>query len=205
MHSSPQPVPTGARHRGTRRRDNCPAYVLPHVRELPLRLEPVAADGFGGLVALPPRLLWRVDHQPAERSPLMTFISTRRTAAAIAAAVVHGDPGGGPGRLDALPSTFTTDAAQSAQVAADRRRQGDRPTLAEPPRRQPGRTPRHDRGAKPAPTTIEVVRPERTIVRDVDEALPIALSGAALLLVLAALAGMLVRGRLAVPRPGRSN
>ena len=58
--------------------------------------------------------------------------------------------------------------------------------------------------AQPAPTTIEVVRPERTIVRDVDEALPIALSGTALLLVLAALAGTLVRGRL-VPRPGRSN
>ena len=58
--------------------------------------------------------------------------------------------------------------------------------------------------AQPTPTTIEVVRPERTIVRDVDEALPIALSGTALLLVLAALAGMLVRGRLA-PRPGRSS
>jgi hypothetical protein len=40
-------------------------------------------------------------------------------------------------------------------------------------------------------------------VRDVDEALPIALAGAALLLVLATLAGMLVHGRL-VPRPGRS-
>ena len=61
------------------------------------------------------------------------------------------------------------------------------------------RAPQYD-----GPTTIEVVRPERTIVRDVDEALPIALSGAALLLVLAALLGTLVRGRL-VPRPGRSH
>jgi hypothetical protein len=52
--------------------------------------------------------------------------------------------------------------------------------------------------------TIEVVRPERTIVRDVDEALPIALSGAALLLVLATLGGALIRGRL-VPRAERSS
>ena len=42
------------------------------------------------------------------------------------------------------------------------------------------RAPQHD-----APTTIEVVQPERTIVRDVDEALPLILSGTALLLVLA--------------------
>jgi hypothetical protein len=28
----------------------CPAYGLPRVRELPLRLEPVAPDTFGGLV-----------------------------------------------------------------------------------------------------------------------------------------------------------
>ena len=56
MHSSPQLVPTGAHgvRSGTRRRDNCPAYVLPRVRELPLRLEPVTADGFGGLVASRP-------------------------------------------------------------------------------------------------------------------------------------------------------
>jgi hypothetical protein len=54
------------------------------------------------------------------------------------------------------------------------------------------------------PTTIGVVQPERTIVRDVDEALPIALAGSALLLVLATRGITLVRARL-VPRPGRSN
>lgn len=53
-----------------------------------------------------------------------------------------------------------------------------------------------------APTTIEVVRPERTIVRDVDEALPLILSSTALLLVLAGLAIALARTRM-VPRPGR--
>ena len=56
MHSSSQFVPTGPRVvvGGTRRRDDWPAYVLPHVRELPLRLEPVAADSFGGLLASNP-------------------------------------------------------------------------------------------------------------------------------------------------------
>jgi hypothetical protein len=55
-----------------------------------------------------------------------------------------------------------------------------------------------------APSTIEVVRPERTIVRNVDEALPLILSGSALLLVLAGLGITLVRTGM-VPRPGRSN
>jgi hypothetical protein len=54
-----------------------------------------------------------------------------------------------------------------------------------------------------APTTIEVVRPKRTIVRDVDEALPLILSGTALLLTLAGVGFTLHRTRV-VPRPGRS-
>ncbi len=54
-----------------------------------------------------------------------------------------------------------------------------------------------------APTTTEVVQPERTIVRDVDEALPLIVSGTALLLVLSGVGFTLVRTRI-VPRPGRS-
>ena len=46
-----------------------------------------------------------------------------------------------------------------------------------------------------APTIIEVVRPQRTIVRDVDEALPLILSSTALLLVLASIGFTLVRTR----------
>jgi hypothetical protein len=61
------------------------------------------------------------------------------------------------------------------------------------------RAPRYD-----APTTIEVLRPERTIERDVDQALPLILSSAALILVFAAAAAALVRARI-VPRPGRSH
>jgi hypothetical protein len=56
VHSSSQLVSIGAHgvHSGTRRRDNCPAYGLPRVRELPLRLDPVTADSFGGLVTSHP-------------------------------------------------------------------------------------------------------------------------------------------------------
>jgi hypothetical protein len=132
----------------------------------------------------------------------MTFITARRTATAIAAAICIAIPATAQADSDAaqLPCAPTCAGARSAGAApstfppADLRG-GDNPAD------HPGmsRAPQYD-----GPTTIEVVRPERTIVRDVDEALPIALAGAALLLVLAALAGMLVRGRL-VPRPGRSS
>ena len=77
-----------------------------------------------------------------------------------------------------LPASFTTDAAQSGRAA--------------------------ERSPAIAPTTIEVIRPERTIVRDVDEALPLVLSGTALALVLAAGALTLLYVRM-LPRAGRSH
>ena len=43
-----------------------------------------------------------------------------------------------------------------------------------------------------APTTIQVLRPERTIVRDVDQVLPVILSSAALLVALGGCAFLLV-------------
>ena len=46
-----------------------------------------------------------------------------------------------------------------------------------------------------APRTIQVVRPERTIIRDTDPVLPIALSGAALLLALGLAGTALIRVR----------
>jgi hypothetical protein len=51
MHRPAQLVPSGVHSAyGARRPRECPAYRLPQVRELPLRLEPVAPDTFGGLV-----------------------------------------------------------------------------------------------------------------------------------------------------------
>jgi hypothetical protein len=73
--------------------------------------------------------------------------------------------------------------------------------VAPPPK--VGDTPVDDPGATrapeyTAPPTIQVVRPERTIVREVDQVLPLAMSSAALLLALGGSAVVLagsVRGR----------
>jgi hypothetical protein len=73
---------------------------------------------------------------------------------------------------DSPPATDTSDATESGATA---KAYSIRPQTGE---KLP--VPNDD-----APTTIEVVRPERTIVRDVDEALPLILSGTALLLTLA--------------------
>ena len=88
---------------------------------------------------------------------------------------------------DSPPATHTSDTAQSG---ADAKRYSVQPQTG-------SRVPVPD----DAPTTIEVVRPERTIVRDVDETLPLILSSAALLLVLAGIGITLARTRV-VPRPG---
>jgi hypothetical protein len=60
----------------------------------------------------------------------------------------------------------------------------------------PADFPGASRAPAAAPQTIEVVRPETTVVRDVNEVLPIVLSGAALLIVLMGAAFLLVRVRL---------
>jgi hypothetical protein len=53
MHTPTQLVRTGAHSApaaGARRPRECRTYRRPQVRELPLRLEPVAPETFGGLV-----------------------------------------------------------------------------------------------------------------------------------------------------------
>jgi hypothetical protein len=87
-----------------------------------------------------------------------------------------------------LPTAFggPTVAGDFAQPLAPAAEGGDTPADF------PGasRAPQYE-----APRTISIVRPERTVVRDVDEALPLILSSSALLLVLAGLAIALVRTR----------
>jgi hypothetical protein len=123
----------------------------------------------------------------------MTFITARRTAATIATAMCMAIPATAQAQSDAaqLPGARSADQATSTFPPAGYRG-GDSPID------HPGAS-----RAQPAPTTVEVVRPERTIVRNVDEALPIALSSAALLLVLVLFGVTLARARL-VPRPDRS-
>ena len=97
------------------------------------------------------------------------------------------------GSTGSLRSTDRTDAAQSGRDADNH----SRATIAFPPADfrggdMPAHHPGTGRAATAAPPTIEIVRPERTIVREVDETLPLILSSTALLLVLAGLARRLV-------------
>jgi len=128
------------------------------------------------------------------------------------------------GSAGSPPSTDRSDAAQSGTDAGNRAGTAYTPadfkggdsaqsertvaTTFPPAEFRGGDTPVDHPGASRAPTavptTIEVVRPERTIVRDVDEALPLILSSTALLLVLARLGISLIRTRM-TPRPGHSH
>ena len=146
----------------------------------------------------------------------MKFSSTSRTLAAIIAASCLAIPASASAMPYSQPSTTHSDAAQSgSQPTTDRTdaaQAGSSGTTSistfpsqgfsgDNPADHPGmsRAQQYD-----APTTIEVVRPQRTIVRDVDQALPLILSSAALILVLAGAGTALVRTRM-VPRPGRSH
>jgi hypothetical protein len=95
------------------------------------------------------------------------------TAIAAPAAALADPPGAGVG-IAAAPKIGDTPADFPKSLAPTT-------TTGDTPVDFPGasRAPQYD-----APATISVVRPERTVVRDVDEALPIALSSAALLLAL---------------------
>jgi hypothetical protein len=202
--------------------------VLPNVRELPLRLERVVADGLGRLVgshAASRAATTTINHP--EGSPLMRF-STRHAITAIVAASCLAIPATASAMPYEPPTTTESEAAQAAVQPTTDRTDAATPMPCMPsclaqagsnatpkstfpsqgfsgdnPADHPGmsRAPQYD-----APTTIEVVRPQRTVVRDVDQALPIALAGTALVLVLVlAMIGVtLVRTRL-VPRPGRSH
>jgi hypothetical protein len=97
-------------------------------------------------------------------------------------------------------------APAAARLAADPQpssasaKIGDTPAdFAQPvaPAPKAGDTPVDDPGASrapeyTAPTTIQVLRPVRTIVRDVDEVLPVVLSSAALLIALGGCTFLLV-------------
>ena len=121
----------------------------------------------------------------------MTFNSRRRAViSAIAVAGSLATPAAV--HADVLPESFSSDAAQS----------GYEGTLPSPSRGDAAQIDADE--ANRALTTIEVVRPERTIVREADADLPLIMSGAALLLVLAG-GGILVARSGSAPRLGRSH
>lgn len=126
----------------------------------------------------------------------MTFSRRRFVATAVAAICLALGGGAAPGH--ATPADpYNTPAAVEQRV-------GDTPAdFAQPvaPAPKAGDTPADFPGASRAPkydppATIVVNRPVRTIVRDIDELLPIALSGAALLFALAGLVVALMRRRV---------
>ena len=111
--------------------------------------------------------------------------------------------------LAAFSGDTKTDYPGTTQAATP---PGDTPgDFAQPsaPAMKVGDTPVDDPGASRAPRydpppVITVNRPERTIVRDANEFLPMTLAGAAFLIALAGLATALVRSGVR-PRLGRSN
>jgi hypothetical protein len=160
----------------------------------------------------------------------MTYTHTRRIFATVLAASCIAVPAsasasGGLPVTYVPPATYKSDAAQSGLTASlastdrtDAAQSGSSASLSSTlslakstfPAAdfRGGDTPVDHPGASRAPTsapiTIEVVRPVRTIVRDVDAALPLILSSTALLLVLAGLGITLVRTST-VPRAGHSH
>ena len=146
----------------------------------------------------------------------MRFIRNRRVVATIVAASCAAVPASASASPDVGPLRGDSDAAQSTAQSSpaigvsDAAQSGSVAVRAAtfPPAGFRGGDTKTDApgiGEPPAvPTTIEVVRPERTIVRDVDEVLPLVLSGTALLLVLGGLAFTLVYAR-PMARAGRSH
>jgi FtsP/CotA-like multicopper oxidase with cupredoxin domain len=106
----------------------------------------------------------------------------------VSAASAREDPGSSPSANNA--------AARVGDTPADFPGASGAPAVALSSATKVGDTPADFPGATGAPPTIQVVRPERTVVRDVNEVLPIALSGAALLIVLMGAAFVLVRVRV---------
>ena len=111
-------------------------------------------------------------------------------AAALAAAADVQHPRPVPATTTSTSSDFAPKIgdtpAEFAQPVAPAPRLGD--TKSDSP--GASRAPQFD-----LPRTIQVVRPERTIVRDTDPVLPIALSGAALLVALGLAGTALIRVR----------
>jgi hypothetical protein len=128
----------------------------------------------------------------------MTFTRSRRVVAALVAGSCLALPASAS--ADPLPSTHKSDAAQAGYAGMPAASPpASLPSTHKSDAAQAGYAGGATRAAATQPTTIEV---ERTIVRDVNEALPLILSSTALLLVLAGLGVVLIRTRMA-PRAGR--
>jgi hypothetical protein len=136
-------------------------------------------------------------HRRHLRRAALSMACCALAAPSLASAAQGGDTPADFGR----PVAFATATAASPRSVAVDPKVGDtpadfpRPVILGP---SGGDTPVDFPGASraarfDAPHTISIVRPERTVVRDVDEALPIVVSSAALLLALCGLGLALIR------------
>ena len=124
------------------------------------------------------------------RALILTLVACTALAAPAAAEPGADYPQPSTTKIGDTPADFAQPVVRSADSTA-KAKVGDTPIDDPGASRAPKYT---------APTTIQVVRPERTIVRNVDAVLPVVLSSAALLLALSGAAFVLVtsmrRGRL---------
>jgi hypothetical protein len=137
----------------------------------------------------------------------MLSLDVRPIAAGLAACVALAAPGLAQakpiGARSVTGATAQTPSTPSGPVAASGARIGDTPADFGRPAGsgvRAGDTPVDFPGASRAveyvaPTTVEVIRPERTIVREVDEALPTILASVALALALGGAGFTILRTR----------
>jgi hypothetical protein len=112
------------------------------------------------------------------RTALLALVVCAALAAPAAAMPASDDPQPSGARIGDTPADFAQPVAPA-------------PKLGDTPVDYPGAS----RAVEfEPPRTIEVVRPERTIVRNVDEVLPLVLSGTALLIAFGGAAFLLVGG-----------
>jgi hypothetical protein len=117
------------------------------------------------------------------RALLLGLAACTAVAAPAGAQPIRDVPGNYPGAQAAPTIKIGDTPADFAQPVAPAPKTGDTPVDYPGASRAPEYT---------APTTIQVLRPERTIVRDVDEVLPVVLSSTALLLALGGCTFLLV-------------
>jgi hypothetical protein len=130
----------------------------------------------------------------------------RRSAVALACCALIAPSAASAGKIGDTPADFGQPVVAPAAKIGDTPAEFGRPV---PPAPKGGDTPSDFPGASRAPQyepthTVSIVRPERTVVRDVDELLPILLSSGALLLALAGVGIVLMRTGVA-PRGVRTH
>jgi hypothetical protein len=184
-----QPPATVLRRAGGDQPRRLSAYTADPTVDLP-----AGASVRGAPTHTPPEEIHMSSHRPHRRQ-------IRRVALALGCCALIAPSSALAQKIGDTPADFAKPVTPAPKI-------GDTPAdFAAPVVLAPARgdTPVDFPGASRAPqyqppATIQVVRPERTVVRDVDEVLPLVLSGAALLLALFGLGVVMTRTRTGTAR-----